>query len=166
MGTQIRLLDDDGHDVAPGASGRIFVRGPLTFSGYTDGGSKTVVDGFMHTGDTGHFDRDGRLFVDGRDDEMIVSGGENVFPREVEDVIARHPDVVEAAVVGVPDPEFGARLKAFVVARPGTALDADAIRGHVRTQLARFKVPRDVEFVDELPRNGTGKVVRRDLESR
>jgi fatty-acyl-CoA synthase len=166
LGTQVRLLDDDGHDVPTGESGRIFVRGPLSFSGYTDGGSKKVVDGYMHTGDTGHFDRDGRLFVDGRDDEMIVSGGENVFPREVEDVIARHPDVLEAAVVGVPDPEFGSRLKAFVVARPDTALDADAIRDLVRSNLARFKVPRDVEFVAGLPRNGTGKVVRRDLEQR
>jgi fatty-acyl-CoA synthase len=165
-GTLVRLLDDDDHDVAPDASGRIFVRGPLTFSGYTDGRSKAIVDGFMHTGDTGHFDRDGRLFVDGRDDEMVVSGGENVFPHEVEDVIARHPDVVEAAVVGVPDTEFGTRLKAFVVARPGTGLDADGLRDYVRANLARFKVPRDVEFVDELPRNGTGKVMRRDLEAR
>jgi acyl-CoA synthetase (AMP-forming)/AMP-acid ligase II len=165
-GTLVRLLDDDGHEVAPHQSGRIFVRGPLEFSGYTDGRSRSVVDGFMHTGDIGHFDREGRLFVDGRDDEMIVSGGENVFPREVEDVIARHPDVVEAAVVGVPDPEYGSRLKAFVVARPGTSLDADAVRDHVRANLARFKVPREVEFVDELPRNGTGKVLRRELEGR
>jgi acyl-CoA synthetase (AMP-forming)/AMP-acid ligase II len=165
-GTMIRLLDDDGHDVAPDASGRIFVKGPLTFSGYTDGRTRSMVDGFIHTGDTGHFDRDGRLFVDGRDDEMIVSGGENVFPHEVEDVIARHPDVVEAAVIGVPDPEFGARLKAFVVARAGASLDAEAVRDYVRANLARFKVPREVEFVDELPRNGTGKVLRRDLELR
>jgi acyl-CoA synthetase (AMP-forming)/AMP-acid ligase II len=166
VGTRIRFLDDNGRDVPSGRSGRIFVRGPLTFSGYTDGGSKQVVDGFMHTGDTGHLDADGLLFVDGRDDEMIVSGGENVFPREVEDVIARHPDVVEAAVVGVPDPEFGSRLKAFVVARPDAALDAEAVREHVRANLARFKVPREVEFVEELPRNGTGKVVRRELEQR
>jgi acyl-CoA synthetase (AMP-forming)/AMP-acid ligase II len=165
-GTMIRLLDDDGHDVAPDASGRIFVKGPLTFSGYTDGRFRSMVDGFIHTGDTGHFDRDGRLFVDGRDDEMIVSGGENVFPHEVEDVIARHPDVVEAAVIGVPDPEFGARLKAFVVARAGASLDADAMRDYVRANLASFKVPREVEFVDELPRNGTGKVLRRELELR
>jgi fatty-acyl-CoA synthase len=165
-GTRIRLLDDHDHEVPHGASGRIFVRGPLEFAGYTDGDTKAVVDGFMHTGDTGHFDGNGLLFVDGRDDDMIVSGGENIFPHEVEDVIARHPDVVEAAVVGVPDPEFGARLKAFVVARPGTGLDADAVRNHVRSQLARFKVPRDVEFVAELPRNGTGKVMRRDLEPR
>ncbi len=165
-GTLVRLLDDDGHEVPPAASGRIFVRGPLTFSGYTDGGSKSVVDGFMHTGDTGHFDADGRLFVDGRDDEMIVSGGENVFPHEVEDAIARHPGVVEAAVIGVPDPDYGTRLKAFVVGRPGSGLDADTVRDFVRANLARFKVPRDVEFVDELPRNGTGKVLRRDLETR
>jgi fatty-acyl-CoA synthase len=165
-GTRIRLLDEHDDEVPTGSNGRIFVRGPLQFAGYTDGGSKAVVDGYMHTGDTGHVDNDGRLFVDGRDDDMVVSGGENIFPHEVEDVIARHPDVVEAAVIGVPDPEFGARLKAFVVVRPGTTLDADAIRRHVRTQLARFKVPRDVEFVAELPRNGTGKVVRRDLESR
>ncbi len=165
-GTLVRLLDDNGREAAPDSSGRIFVRGPLTFSGYTDGRSKSVVDGFMHTGDTGHFDRDGRLFVDGRDDEMIVSGGENVFPGEVEDVIARHPDVVEAAVIGIPDPDYGSRLKAFVVARPGTELDADTVREYVRANLARFKVPRDVEFIDELPRNGTGKVLRRNLESR
>ncbi|HEV7523743.1 MAG TPA: AMP-binding protein [Acidimicrobiia bacterium] len=165
-GTLVRLLDDDGHEVPPGTNGRIFVRGPLTFSGYTDGGSKAMIDGFMHTGDTGHFDAAGRLFVDGRDDEMVVSGGENVFPPVVEDVIARHPDVVEAAVVGVPDPEFGARLKAFVVARPGATVDTESIREYVRANLARFKVPREVEFVDELPRNGTGKVLRRDLEHR
>jgi acyl-CoA synthetase (AMP-forming)/AMP-acid ligase II len=165
-GTEIRLLDDDDREVPTGASGRIFVRGPLAFAGYTDGGSKTFVDGFMHTGDTGHVDGAGRLFVDGRDDEMIVSGGENVFPSEVEDVIARHADVVEAAVIGVPDPEFGSRLKAFVVVRPGHPLDAQAVREHVRANLARFKVPREVEFVDELPRNGTGKVLRRELERR
>ena len=165
-GTLIRLLDDDGRDVPEGTNGRIFVRGPLAFSGYTDGGSKAIVDGYMHTGDTGHVDHNGLLFVDGRDDEMIVSGGENVFPHEVEDVIARHPDVVEAAVVGVPDADFGARLKAFVVAREGTKLDAEAVRDYVRANLARFKVPRDVEFVDELPRNGTGKVMRGELEQR
>jgi acyl-CoA synthetase (AMP-forming)/AMP-acid ligase II len=163
-GTQIRLLDEHDHTVPPGASGRIFVRGPLSFAGYTDGASKPVVDGFMHTGDTGHLDGDGRLFVDGRDDDMIVSGGENVFPSEVENVIDRHPDVVEAAVIGIPDPEFGSRLKAFVVARDGAAVDAEAIRTHVRATLARFKVPRDVEFVAELPRNGTGKVLRGELD--
>jgi acyl-CoA synthetase (AMP-forming)/AMP-acid ligase II len=165
-GTLVRLLDEHDREVPAGANGRIFVRGPLAFSGYTDGGSKTVVDGFMHTGDTGHVDRNGRLFVDGRDDEMIVSGGENVFPSEVENVLTRLPGVVEAAVVGVPDEEFGSRLKAFVVARPDAALDAETVRAFIRENLARFKVPREVEFVDELPRNGTGKVMRTELEQR
>ncbi len=163
-GTEVRLLDDNDQDVAPGETGRIFVRSPLSFDGYTDGATKAVVDGFMHTGDTGHCDPAGRLFVEGRDDDMIISGGENVFPAEVEDVIAQHPGVVEAAVIGVPDAEFGQRLKAFVVPREGEQLGADDVRAHVRANLARFKVPREVEFVDALPRNATGKVMRRHLD--
>jgi fatty-acyl-CoA synthase len=162
-GTEIRLYDDDNRQITGRGPGRIFVRGPFLFEGYTDGASKAVVDGFMHTGDIGHLDADGRLFVDGRDDDMIVSGGENVFPGEVEHEIATHPDVVEAAVIGVPDDEFGQRLKAFVVRRAGSTLDADAVRDHVRKTLARFKVPRDVVFVDDLPHNTTGKVVKREL---
>jgi fatty-acyl-CoA synthase len=162
-GIEVRLLDDSGREVAPGSTGRIFVRSGLLFDGYTDGNSKAVVDGFMQTGDTGHFDADGRLFVDGRDDDMIISGGENVFPGEVEDVLATHPDVIEAAVVGVPDEEFGQRLKAFVVCRSGAGVDDDALRAHVRENLANYKVPREIEFVTELPRNATGKLVKRDL---
>ncbi len=163
-GTEVRLLDDQDRDVAPGETGRIFVRSPLSFDGYTDGATKAIVDGFMHTGDTGHRDAAGLLFVEGRDDDMIISGGENVFPAEVEDVIAQHPDVVEAAVIGVPDAEFGQRLKAFVVPRAGAQLGVDDVRDHVRANLARFKVPREVEFVDALPRNATGKVMRRHLD--
>ncbi|HTL83599.1 MAG TPA: AMP-binding protein [Acidimicrobiia bacterium] len=163
-GIDVRLLGDSGRDVAVGDTGRIFVRSPMTFSGYTDGQSKNVVDGFMQTGDTGHFDTAGLLFVDGRDDDMIISGGENVFPSEVEDVIASHPDVSEVAVIGVADDEFGQRLKAFVVPAPGHSLDADTVRDLVRATLARYKVPREVEFVDALPRNATGKVVRRNLD--
>jgi len=162
-GTTVRLLDDGGRAVGPGETGRIFVRSDLLFEGYTDGATKTVVDGYMHTGDTGHVDAAGLLFVDGRDDDMIVSGGENVFPGEVEDVLAHHPDVQEAAVVGVPDAEFGHRLHAYVVTRPGAGADADELRAHVRTRLARHKVPREITFVGELPRNATGKVRRSDL---
>ena len=162
-GVELRLLDEHDNDVRPGTTGRIFVHSALLFEGYTDGGSKTVVGGFMQSGDTGHLDENGRLFVDGRDDDMIVSGGENVFPAEVEDVIAGHPGVREAAVVGVPDDEFGQRLKAYVVRRDGATVDADAIKEHVRGALSRFKVPRDVDFVDELPRNPTGKLVKREL---
>jgi fatty-acyl-CoA synthase len=162
-GTIVKVLDNDGREVAIGESGRIFVHNDLLFDGYTGGGSKAVVGDLMSTGDTGHFDQNGRLFVDGREDEMIVSGGENVFPREVEDLLTSRPDVTEAAVIGVPDEEFGQRLKAFVVCAPGATLDAAQVREYVRDNLARFKVPRDVEFVDELPRNATGKVVKRAL---
>jgi fatty-acyl-CoA synthase len=114
----------------------------------------------MSTGDVGHFDEAGRLFVDGRDDDMIVSGGENLFPKEVEDVLVEHEAVEDATCVGVPDEEFGQRLRAYVVAR---GVGEDDLRAHVRDNLARFKVPRDVVFVDEIPRNPTGKVVKREL---
>ncbi len=142
----------------------MFVGSGLAFTGYTDGRTKDAIDGLIATGDVGHFDADGLLFIDGRDDEMIVSGGENVYPVEVENVLVEHPDVREAAVIGVPDDEFGQRLKAFVVRRDGSTVDAEVLRDHVRHTLARFKVPRDVEFVGELPRNSTGKVLRTALK--
>jgi acyl-CoA synthetase (AMP-forming)/AMP-acid ligase II len=161
--TEVRLLDAAGKPVRDGDAGRIFVKSPLLFGGYTDGQTKEVIDGYMSTGDTGRFDEHGRLRVEGRDDEMIVSGGENVFPREVEDLLSGHPDVVDVAVIGVPDEQFGQRLKAYVVRSPQSALDADAVRAFVRENLARYKTPRDVEFVGEIPRNATGKILKRDL---
>jgi fatty-acyl-CoA synthase len=117
----------------------------------------------MSTGDVGHLDPGGRLFVDGRDDEMIVSGGENVFPREVEDLLSDHEGIAEAAVIGVPDEEFGQRLKAYVVLSNGTSLDEGAVKDYVKQNLARFKVPRDVVFLEVLPRNATGKILKREL---
>jgi fatty-acyl-CoA synthase len=162
-GVDVRLLDADGRAVETGRTGRIFVRSGLLFEGYTGGGNKEVIDGYMSTGDVGHFDAAGRLFVDGREDDMIVSGGENVFPQEVEEVILTLPTVADCAVVGVPDDEFGQRLRAVVVAAAGAAPTADEVRDHVRRNLARYKVPRDVVFRDELPRNTTGKVLRREL---
>lgn len=166
MGTDLMLLDDDDHPVPAGATGRIFVASQLRMEGYTDAGlRKAVVDGRMSTGDVGHLDPTGRLFVDGRDDDMIVSGGENVFPREVEDLLAAHPSILEVAVIGTPDDQFGQRLAAYVVLAGAGAdpLDADAIRDHVRAHLARYKVPRDVVFLDALPRNPTGKILKREL---
>jgi fatty-acyl-CoA synthase len=163
LGTVVRILDQQRVPVVGGMTGRIFVSSGMEFSGYTGGGGKEVVDGLMATGDVGHFDRAGRLFIDGRDDEMIVSGGENVFPAEVEELLSAHEAVVEAAAIGVPDQEFGQRLRVFVVIRPGHTLDADAVRAHVRSNLARSKVPRDVVFVEELPRNPSGKVLKRQL---
>jgi fatty-acyl-CoA synthase len=133
--------------------------------GYTGGGGKEIVDGLVVTGDVGHLDRWGRLFVEGREDDMIVSGGENVFPAEVEDVLATYPGVAEAAVIGVEDAEYGQRLKAFVVRANGSRVTADELKQHVHDRLARFKTPRDVEFLDELPRNGTGKVLKRELRA-
>jgi acyl-CoA synthetase (AMP-forming)/AMP-acid ligase II len=164
MGTVVKLLDADGREAKPGESGRIFVANEMVFEGYTGGGNKEVVDGLMSTGDVGHFDADGRLFVDGRDDEMIVSGGENVFPREVEDLLADHAQVEEAAVIGVEDPEFGQRLKAFVVPRDGAELSEETVKAYVKKNLARYKVPREVVFLEELPRNATGKVLKRELK--
>lgn len=161
---RVELFDSDGTPVTEtGTIGRIFVSSGLSFSGYTDGRDKERIDGMLSTGDVGHFDSDGLLFVDGRDDDMIVSGGENVYPLEVENLLAEHPDIVEAAVLGVSDPEFGHRLKAFVVPTATSPRDADAVKEYVKTHLARFKVPRDVVFVTELPRNATGKVLRRVL---
>jgi fatty-acyl-CoA synthase len=165
-GTVVRILDEDDRDVPPGETGRIFVGNEMLFEGYTGGGSKDVVDGLLSTGDLGHLDRDGRLFVEGRSDDMIVSGGENVYPEEVEDVLARHEAIDEAAAVGVEDEKFGQRLAAFIVLRDGKKLSADDVRSHVKQNLARYKVPRDVEFVDELPRNSTGKVLKRELVER
>jgi len=151
--------------VPTGSTGRIFVTNTMQFDGYTSGETKTVIRGLMSSGDVGHFDADGRLFVDGRDDEMIVSGGENVFPREVEELLEQHPGIVEVAAIGVPDEKFGQGLRVFVVRRD-ESLSADDLRLHVKENLARYKVPRDVVFVGELPRNPTGKVLKRELAMR
>jgi acyl-CoA synthetase (AMP-forming)/AMP-acid ligase II len=165
-GTIVRLFDEDDNEVDRGDTGRIFVGNDMAFEGYTGGGGKDEIDGLLSSGDVGHFDEDGRLFIDGRDDEMIVSGGENVFPREVEDLLSDHDAVTEAAVIGVEDEEFGQRLKAFVVLADGKNVGEDEIKGHVKENLAGYKTPREVEFIDELPRNATGKVVKRELVER
>jgi fatty-acyl-CoA synthase len=161
--TVVRVLDDDGREVPMGRSGRIFVGNGLLFEGYTGGGeSKEVLDGLMSSGDVGRFDGEGRLYVEGRDDEMIVSGGENVFPQEVEDCLARHDAVIEVAAIGVDDHRFGQRLRVFVVAGDARPSE-DELKDWVRQNLARYKVPREIVFLDELPRNATGKILKREL---
>ncbi|HYS41194.1 MAG TPA: AMP-binding protein, partial [Pseudonocardiaceae bacterium] len=168
-GCVVRLYDGDGRRVREAnVRGRVFVGSELAFGGYSGGGGhKEIVDGLLSTGDVGHFDEHGLLFVDGRDDDMIVSGGENVFPAEIENLLMSRPDVSDAAVIGVADPDFGQRLRAFVVpAAGGRCPDADELKDHVRANLARYKVPRDVVFLDELPRNATGKVLRTTLAAR
>jgi fatty-acyl-CoA synthase len=164
VASEVVLFDEHDQRVE-GANkrGRIFVRSGARFEGYTDGRTKQVIDGYMSSGDTGHFDDNGLLFVDGRDDDMIVSGGENVFPQEVENLLIQRDDVFDAAVVGVDDSEFGKRLRAFIVSQPGALQDAEEIKLYVKKNLARYKVPRDVVFIDELPRNATGKLLRRVL---
>jgi fatty-acyl-CoA synthase len=159
----VKLLDERGREVPQGEYGRIFVANEMMFDGYTGGGGKEIIEGLMSTGDVGRFDEAGRLFVEGRDDEMIVSGGENVFPREVEDLLADHAQVSEVAVVGVSDEEFGQRLLAFVVPAEGVAPSEEDLKAYVKANLARFKVPREVVFLRELPRNATGKVLKREL---
>jgi fatty-acyl-CoA synthase len=162
-GTRLKIVDEDGNDLPPGQTGRIFVGNEMKFEGYTGGGNKEILDGLLSSGDVGHLDSDGRLFIDGRDDEMIVSGGENVFPREVEDLLAGHDAVKEVAVVGVDDEQYGQRLKAFIVVTKGASLDEAEAKSYVKSNLAGYKVPREVEFMDELPRNATGKVLKREL---
>ena len=162
-GTVVKILDEDGRPVPSGETGRIFVGNEMSFEGYTGGGGKDVFEGLLSSGDVGHFDEGGRLFIDGRDDEMIVSGGENVFPREVEDLLANHDSIDEAAVIGIDDEQFGQRLKAFVVVTAGAEIDEATVKAYVRENLARYKVPREVTFLDELPRNPTGKVLKREL---
>jgi fatty-acyl-CoA synthase len=163
-GTVVKLYDEQGVEVPTGATGRIFVGNEMLFEGYTGGGSKDVIGTLMATGDVGRFDEGGRLFVEGRDDEMIVSGGENVFPKEVEDLLARHEAVAEAAALGVEDKDFGQRLRAFVVVERGRETTEDDLKNYVKKNLARYKVPREIVFLDELPRNATGKVLKRELK--
>jgi acyl-CoA synthetase (AMP-forming)/AMP-acid ligase II len=163
-GTVVKIYDDAGNEVADGDTGRIFVGNDLQFEGYTGGGNKDVIDGLMSSGDVGHFDDAGRMFVDGRDDDMIVSGGENVFPQEVEDLLSSHDSISEAAVFGVDDEKFGQRLKAVVVTKGSKRISEEAVKTYVKSNLAGYKVPRDVAFVDELPRTSTGKVLKRELQ--
>ena len=162
-GTRIRLVDDEGRDVPQGVTGRIFVNNSMTFEGYTGGGTKDNLGDYISSGDVGHLNSDGLLFIDGRDDEMIVSGGENIFPGEVEDLITGHELVIESAVIGVKDDEFGQTLKAFVVLTAGAELDEGDVKAHVKANLASYKAPKEVVFLDALPRNATGKVLKRSL---
>jgi acyl-CoA synthetase (AMP-forming)/AMP-acid ligase II len=162
-GVTVRLVDENDNDVEPGEVGRIFAGSGLSFDGYTSGEDKTRLGKLASIGDVGRIGDDGRLYVEGRDDDMIVSGGENVFPAEVEETLHQHPDVADVAVVGVEDEKFGQALVAHVVLRDGASATSDDLRAHVKAHLANYKVPREVVMHDELPRNETGKVVKRDL---
>ena len=159
VGVTLRVVDDAGDDCPVGTPGRLFVGSGLAFGGYTDGSDKDRLDGLVATGDLGVIGEDGLLTVLGRDDDMVVIGGENVYPGQVEDVLLSHPAVTDVAVTAAEDPSFGVKLVAHVV---GDASEEE-LKGLVRERLARFAVPREFRFRDELPRNATGKVLKREL---
>jgi long-chain acyl-CoA synthetase len=166
-GIEVRLVDDDGTDVLTGDTGEIWVRGPNVFLGYwndTDATARVLTpDGWLRTGDIAVADDDGYLWIVDRAKDLIIVSGFNVYPAEVEDVLTAHPDVAEAAVVGVAHPHTGEAVKAYVVVRPGTSIDEDSLIDYCRTQLARYKCPSKILFVDELPKGLGGKTLRRSL---
>lgn len=162
-GCPVRILDESNAPVGPNITGRVFVGGELTYEGYTGGGVKAVVDNMTTTGDMGYLDESGRLFIVGREDDMIVSGGENVYPRAVENALAEHPDIADIAVIGVPDERFGQRLAAFIVVRPDSETDETVVRDYLKDKVSRFEQPRDIRIVDSIPRNPAGKVLRNEL---
>jgi acyl-coenzyme A synthetase/AMP-(fatty) acid ligase len=163
VGCALRILDEDGEPVGTGVTGRVFVGGDLKFDAYTGGEKKDVIADMMDTGDMGYLDREGRLFIVGRDDDMIVSGGENVYPRAVENALAELPEIADNAVVGVPDPDYGERLAAFVVPHADAEIEEEALRQYLKRKVSRFEQPRDIKIVRKIPRNPAGKVVRAQL---
>jgi acyl-coenzyme A synthetase/AMP-(fatty) acid ligase len=162
-GCPVVILDENDRPVGPDITGRIFVGGDLTFDSYTGGGTKDVVGDVMGTGDMGYLDEAGRLFIVGREDDMIVSGGENVYPRAVENALGEHPEVADNAVIGVPDPDYGERLAAYVVPSPDATIEEKAMREYLKDKVSRFEQPRDIKFVERIPRNPAGKVLRNEL---
>lgn len=163
----VRVVGPDGQPVPPGEVGELLIRTPLSITDYlgehAQGESRATADGYFRIGDYGRLDEDGYLYITGRAKDMVVRGGVNIFPAEIEDVLAGHPDVAAAAVIGVPDEEFGEQLAAFCELRPGATVDTERLRGYAAERLAKHKVPRSVAFVAALPRNGIGKVVKNRL---
>jgi fatty-acyl-CoA synthase len=165
-GTRVRVVRPDGSDAAVGEVGEIVGQGDQLMRGYwnlPEASAEALRDGWMHTGDAGVLDTDGYLYLQDRVKDMIVSGGENVYPREVENVLFAHPAVADVAVIGVPDPKWGEAVKAIVVLRAGATATPEALLAHCRAQLGGYKCPRSVDFVDALPRNPSGKVLKKDL---
>ena len=169
LGVQVRILDEDHEDVEPHGVGEIVVQSKALMAGYwkkPEETAKTIVDGWLHTGDMGYYDEKGFLYIVDRKKDMIITGGENVFPREVEEVLYRHPAVVEAAVIGVPDEKWVERVHAVITLNEGQTPSAEDIIHFCRKYLARFKAPRSVEFVEALPKNPQGKILKRELRDR
>jgi acyl-CoA synthetase (AMP-forming)/AMP-acid ligase II len=168
-GMRVRVVDDDDRDVPPDSPGEIVVRGDLVMKGYwgkPEATAEALRGGWLHTGDVGHLDADGYLYITDRKKDMIISGGSNIYPRELEEVICTHPAVHEVAVIGVPDEKWGEMVKAMVVLRPGARTSEAEIVEHCRRSLASYKKPASVEFLAELPKNAYGKVLKRELRER
>jgi acyl-CoA synthetase (AMP-forming)/AMP-acid ligase II len=168
LGTEVRVVDDDGADLPTGEVGEIVARGPQLMTGYwnlPDATASALRGGWLHTGDAGTFDEDGYLYVRDRVKDMIVSGGENVYPAEVEHVLIEHPAVADVAVIGVPDERWGEAVKACVVAAPDATIDPDDLVSFCRSRLAGFKTPKSVDLLDELPRNASMKVLKTELRA-
>jgi len=160
------VVDDDDRDVPPNTPGEIVVRGDIVMKGYwnqPDASAETLRNGWLHTGDVGHLDEDGYLFITDRKKDMIISGGANIYPREVEEVICAHPAVHEVAVIGVPDAKWGESVKAVVVLRAGARTTAAELVEHCQRNLASYKKPSSVDFLAELPKNAYGKILKREL---
>jgi len=166
LGTRIRVVDENGEDVPVGEIGEILIRGPQLMQGYwnRDGATTEALrGGWMHTGDAGVLDQEGYLYVQDRVKDMIISGGENIYPREIEEVLYLHDAVAEAAVIGVPDEQWGEAVKAVVVLKEGARAAADEIMSFCAGRLGGYKRPRSIDFIDALPRNLSGKVLKKDL---
>ena len=166
---ECRLVDDDGNDCPPGKPGEVIVKSATMLEGYWNNSAATleaIRDGWYHTGDIGVQDEQGYMFLVDRKKDMIISGGENIYSREVEEALAAHPEVADCAVIGVPDPKWVESVKAVVVLRAGSDLTEDVLIEHCRTLIARYKCPRSVAFVDELPRLATGKLDKPTLRAR
>ena len=169
--TDMKLVgvDDAAADVPSGAQGELLIKGPQVMGGYLnapDESAAVLTDGWLHTGDVATVDEDGYCFIVGRKKDMIIAGGYNIYPDEVDAVLMAHPAVHESATIGVPDPTRGETVKSFVVVRPGQAVSADDLIAHCRRELAAYKVPRSMEFLDELPKSSALKILRRELRER
>ena len=163
---QIRLVDRAGNEVESGAVGELFSASPYTFSGYWNQPEEPVsssLEGWVSAGDLARRDDDGFYYIVDRKKDMVVSGGINIYPREIEEVLHEHPALLEAAVIGVPDDYFGESLHAFVVVRPGMHIDPEALDAHCRVFLAGYKIPKKFSFISALPRNAGGKVLKKEL---
>jgi long-chain acyl-CoA synthetase len=166
-GVEMKVVDDDGNDVGQGDVGEILIKGHNVMNGYwkrEEATAETIVDGWLHTGDIGKVDEDGYFFIVDRKKEMIIRGGYNVYPREIEEVLYEHPDVREAAVLGIPSDEYGEEVAAAVALKEGASTSSEELRSYVKEQVAGYKYPRKVWLVDELPKGPTGKILKREIE--